>query len=179
MLPDILLLFYLCTKCALTRLTSVNRLLFQNSSSVPVQKNQALAALSQLSPCSPNPLLTATKQGHSPGWPRDTQQHGTTPQKCSDAHIKVLLFKPRPALWETRESSFTATVVCSRLSLAHSSPRGQNFSPVFSLLLPWTTSKPIIMPYIKKLFIWSSDKFLQKGWGFIHLIDTREDQLQF
>lgn len=114
----------------------------------------------------PNPLLGARKEGRSPGWHGDTQRGGTAHPKRSDAHRKALvLFKPQPALQRLEKVPWPSALLAADSPQHTPALEDTIFFPVFSLLLPSTTAKPIITAHIKKLFIWSSDRFLQKGWG--------------
>lgn len=181
MLPDDLLLFHLSDKHAFTRLTTGTGLPFQTSCSCPVQKDQVKvlfpkSSFFQLWSDPPNYLFKVQRNATVLV---DISTWKSSPKMLLCIYKGTFAFQASTCTLGDHEK-FLYHDHCLQQTLPSTlQPRRTEFFPVSSHLLPSTTSKPTIMLYIKQHFISSSDRFLQQGLDFIHVIDTRENWLQF
>lgn len=172
------------SKCAFAWPTTGSRLLFQTSSSAPEQKDHILAILFQLFILSP--VISSSKSlAH--------YYKGKSQSNLTKVHTATWNNSSK-MLWCTYKGIFAFQVLICTLGdtekfLYHNGCLQQVLS---STLQPWRTHffPSIFTPAAfnhfqtnhygihQNLFVWSSDRFLEKGWGLIHLIDTREDQFQ-
>lgn len=172
------------SKCALTWQTTGSRLLFQTSSSAPEQKDHILATLFQFFILSPL-ILCSKSLAHI--------HKGRSQSNLTNAHTAIWNNSSK-ILWCTYKGTYAFQVSICTLGdtetfLYHSGCFQQVLS---GTVQPWRTDffPSIFTPAVfnhsqtnhygihQNLFVQSSDRFLEKGWGLIHLIDTREDQFQ-